>query len=305
MNSNPIILLQSEINSVLKKYWISFLGREEKILDYGKAFTTPWFGALKEWVQDILKFENNYLSRHADFQQLHNNIKKQNSIGFFPAGISFIDDISRQLDTLLPQEKIIKTVLPVLLTCYIYKYNESMKDSTLDFISRLIYNGDKKEVDAPIDRKLSCFTLSPIFERLSKITYKDISITNYAILRRYHVSILFVHLLLCCKDICNVSLSLRLFTYMGDDMEVFLSPNEYRKAGLESYEYGELEQDCFRNEIIGIIEERAKKENFEFDLISLRFKRFRLSQDSSYNAEEKFLKSLTPEEQALNKLGFI
>lgn len=303
MTNNPIILLQYEINSALKKYWVSFLGHEERMLDYEQTFSTPWFGTLKEWVEDILKLENNYLSRYLEFQQLHNTAKEKNNIGFFPAGVSYIDDISRQLDILLPQEKIIKPVLPVLLTCYIYKYNESMKDSTLDFISRLIYNGDKKEINVSIDRKLSCFTLSPIFERLPKITYNKIRITNYAILRCYHVSMLFVHLLLCCKDICNVSLSLLLFTFMGYDMRVFLSPYEYRQAGLLCNDYSKFEKDCFKNEIFEIMKKRVEKENVEFTLISLRFKRLLLSQDSTYNAEKKFYDSLTPEEQALNTLG--
>lgn len=300
MNNNTMVLLQSGINSVLEKHWNSFYGDKGKVLDYDKEFNNPWFGALDEWIKDLLQLKNNSLSGFPDFKLLFDavNYKSKENIGFFPKGTSHVTDISKQLDILLPQENIIKEVLPVLLTCYIYKYRNDMKDSTMQLVSLLINEGNKKEVVIQIDRKLSCFTLSPIFTRLSKMTYKDIRITNYAILRRYHLSLIFAHLLLRCKDICNVSLSLRLFAEMGEDMKIFLSPIEYKQAGLSSYDYSKFEKDYYKNEIIEIMEKRAEQDNIEFDYITLRFKRLLCDKDNT--TEEDFYNSLTPGEQIFN-----
>ena len=229
-------------------------------------------------------------------QRFPNNHKTNTKLrhGYFPGGTVHISKIENQLGILLPPDKNVRSILPVLITSYICKYRKNMDESTLEFISRLIDRGNKAEVQVPIKRKLGCFYLSPLSGYMPKITYEKIELANEAVLRRYHISLMFSHLLIHFKEVCNLSLSIRLYNEVSEDLKIFLSPGEYEKVGLYSYDFDALLNDAYKNEINEVFGIRMPpiEPNIELDFITGRFKRLILDHDDNKNAEELFDDSL-------------
>lgn len=200
------------------------------------AFPQPWFG---DYSVELKIFEERI--KRSPILRLWDSFPAS----FRQEPLRFIDEMG----FLLPRSEHTKAFLPVLIISYAANRRRQC-NSTEDVLSQYsyiftsIYCGaffpNKKE----LERQRNRFILQPFKEKYKRLDVNLITIYSYTrILHPFSVVILFLHLLLYTRDICNVTLSFYLFELMTNTLSLFGADAKKILSSLEHSRNFSLEDD--------------------------------------------------------------
>lgn len=206
-------------------------------------FPQPWFGDYSKMLDDLEeKIERSPIQ----------GFWEKCPWSFRQKPLHFIDELA----FLLPKIDCVKTFLPVLIISYATN-RRCQIDSITNILSPYsnlfasVYYGFFAPSSKELERYKKLFTLRPFKTNRKKLDLNSISVFNYArILYPFSVTILFLHILLFCRDICNVTLSFYLFESMANTLRLFGPDADYILDQINEYpESFTLKDDIVKNDI--------------------------------------------------------